>query len=721
MQSSFVRLFMLTSSQYFMVKKLVIGSALAVIFLAGVGGAIWSLGSVPAEVKRGVTLTVERPQVEVRKGGQGEWHEVTSETSLEESDEVRTGTNGRAIIRFFENGETRLRESSSVKIEQAYAEAGQGSSLSVSVGLLGGRVWSRVLRLFDLDSSFSVRTDTVVATVRGTAFDVGLDASGTTMWVADSAVQMEIDPRITNKPLSSTNGLMVPEGFTANVSLQGKTGEVQPMTDTDTATDWFRRNVVADTAFEKDVREMIAARFERAGAVHPDSAFDSFVRFSERLHLAFADSEAPDLYATYLGRRLYAIKTLIDGGKSGLGLQAFMGLENDVKKILKTPEGKTYLPPMRATLADMMVLLSDIGPSSPLYRLRQRLEDLNQLIAGEDRAAQLYARLLAIDSRLSVTSQLISANALEEAGISLEGARQGIGNAERDLGQISPAMKEARVLLLRDKLDALKVREGVMVLRLQTALAPVTSPEDPHGADGSVTSTTGTLETGPVPQIENPVPTTTPPTPTSSREPPVLTQSPLTSLTLAAQPNPVIVGSMAQLRVTGTRADGSTEDLTSRASFLLSNSLGTLNGPTYTATQSGSVVVQASVVEYGLTVQAQTTLQVTDAVVLSKIDVVPQGSTTVSPGQTVPVVVTATYTNGFTAIVTSQATWVTSDANIGSVTNGIFTAWVNGQGSVTITASYTEGGITKTANLPFTVTPPTSNPTSPSTSSRTSG
>lgn len=670
-------------------KKLVISALIGVVVLAGLGAWIWSLGSIPAEARDGIILKVEHPQVEVRHGDAGEWTAVTSDTELAESDEVRTGADGRATIRFFDSSETRLRHDSVVTIEEARRQSEQASTTSIKIKLIGGRVWSRVMRLFDLDSSFSVRTDTAVATVRGTAFDLGLDATGTTMWVADSAVAMGNGKRV-----------VVPEGFMAIVDAKGGQGATAPMTDADVTTDWFKGNVTADQAFQRDLKEKIAARLMRRGGARPDSAFDGLVKFSENMHVKTAGSAAPDLYGKYLGRRLFGIKSLIDGGKSGLGLQAFMGIENDVKDILKTANGKTYVPAMRSTISEFMVLLSDVGPSSPLYRLQQRLEDLNLLIAGDDVAAALYARLLAIDSHLSVASNLIGANALEEAGLSLDGATQGIENAERDLN--GAALEGNRPELLRGKLDALKAREGAIRIRLQTALVP---PPAPPLDDGSATSTSATTST----QSTTPTTPGRPKPPTPGTPVPPVNEAPWDIVTLSAQPNPVFVGSSAQLRVTGSRNDGSTGDLTSRASFVMIGSLGSLNGPTYTATKAGSVTVEATVMDNGVAKKARTTIQVNDAVKLSLIDILPQGSTTVYQGQTVSLVVRATYSSGLTAIVTSKATWGTSDANIGSAANGVFTAWINGQGVVTITATYTEDGVTKSNSIPLTVIvkPPT--------------
>lgn len=116
------------------------------------------------------------------------------------------------------------------------------------------------------------------------------------------------------------------------------------------------------------------------------------------------------------------------------------------------------------------------------------------------------------------------------------------------------------------------------------------------------------------------------------------------------------------------------------------------------------VTLSASYVTGGKTLTATKTVTITNAV-LSSIAATGIPTTTYE-GKTNNLAVTATYSNGTTASVTGQATYSISPANAGTVAaNGSFTAATGLAADVpaTITVTYVEGGVTKTASVAFTV------------------
>ncbi len=136
--------------------------------LAFFGMCVWwflSLGRLPAVAEPLMTLTVERDSVEVRRAPSNHWVAAASGDEVKNGDEIRTASDGAATIHFFGIGESRLASSSEMSI---FAAASTQISLHLSVG----RVWTRVLRLLDLDSSFAVRTNSVAATVPRWALSV---------------------------------------------------------------------------------------------------------------------------------------------------------------------------------------------------------------------------------------------------------------------------------------------------------------------------------------------------------------------------------------------------------------------------------------------------------------------------------------------------------------------------------------------------------------------
>lgn len=677
-------------------KKWMIGVAVALLLVVGFGVWFWSLGSIDiGSHPSSISLTVDSPAVEIRSNGSDAWREVSGTTELHPSDQVRTGESGTAHIVFFGASVTRLQRNSTVIVEEAIHTLDRSETAQLRLQLVGGRVWSRVMSLFDLGSSFSVRTDSVVATVRGTAFDMSQAASGTVLWVAESTVEVGA-ATAQGSPLSA-KPFFISEGSMATRSAKGAWTAVEPIRPEDRATEWFRMNTDADKAFEHDVRSGLATDLIASGNPRVGSALERLVRASERLHLGVAGKNAPTLYGAYLGRRVMAIKGLIDEGKSGLAFQSLTPLEVEVGERLKSPDADAYRPAIRRTLRKAMVVLGDAAPSSPQYRLLQRLEDLSELVSGDDQSAQLYGRMIAIDERLETASRLITSQALEEAGMSLDAADQGIKNITNDLSALGSQIKTSDSDALDAKREALVARAAALHTLLDTALAPPTPvAETPTSTTNGTETPTSTSDvpspTIPVPPVA--VPTSTPTTPADE---------PVDRITLTAQPNPVTVGSDASLRVTGFKADGKTVDLTSRATFTLVGSLGTLNGPTYHSTKAGSVTVNVSVTVGGATKTASLVLQANDPVTLVRIDVIPQGPTSVRPGMQVPIVVKAVYSSGLTSTVTTSATWQSSNSTVGTAAGGTFTAQTNGNGPVTITATYTESGVTKMGTVDFLV------------------
>jgi hypothetical protein len=171
---------------------------------------------------------------------------------------------------------------------------------------------------------------------------------------------------------------------------------------------------------------------------------------------------------------------------------------------------------------------------------------------------------------------------------------------------------------------------------------------------------------------------------------------------LYAQPNPANVGDAVKMYVKGYKADGSVIDVTSYAKFSQIGGLGSFAGATFTASKAGSATLIANVTDGTQTLSARTSLQVNaGSVVLSRIEVtVASGGLNVILGQTRTLVVTAYYSNGFTADVTRKATWSLSNG-LGSIAGTTFTANSTQTGSVTAFATYSENGITQQGQITF--------------------
>ncbi len=564
-------------------KRLFFFGIILIVPLVALGVWFWSLGSLPAVSASNIVLHIEHTGVEVKAVGGEKWEAATEGMVLKESDEVRTDISGRATIRFFETGETRLQENSSVVIEKAEEVADQPTTVLIELKLISGKVWSRVLRLLDLDSSFSVRTDTVVATVRGTAFEMSQEEDGTTVRVFESAVEVGSE---------NAEGDTVSEGFKLSREKGGAWKTVERFGAQEETSEWYKENLKADEAYLDLVKAGIAKRLSSRPVSRPDHPLYGLARASELLHLAVSGKKGSENFGRYLEYRFYGIKALVDDGKSGLAFQAMTELDQDINKRLKEKKGADDVKFMRRAEAKVRVLFEGEGPDSTLYRLKQRMEDEVQEMSRSDKASELFERISASDARLHEAAALLNAGKLDEVQATLEAAKQGLANIGRDLEGVTDITPN-RMKVLRGKVKALLIREAAISSRLKNSLLiPGVTPEN-------ATTTTSI--------IKQPLISTTT---TSTIKPPLVStsttilQKPPTApmldfISLIAFPNPVEVGQLSRLRVMGLLSDGSKVDVTARATFVIIGNLGIISGAAYSAARPGSVIIEAVVFENG--------------------------------------------------------------------------------------------------------------------------
>lgn len=630
------------------------------------GWWFWSLGDVPLEPAEQLALIPTQGIVEIRHRGSSGWESVRRETGVISGDTVRTGDDGTATIRVYGIGESRLGKGSELTITSASGTIDVAQPVVVRFRLSAGRVWTRLLRLLDIESAFSIEANQVAATVRGTSFDLLATATGTIIWVSDAGVDIRAE-----------RARVVNEGSMAAFDVNGRLLETRPLNEADQAGAWFQKNEQSDSAFLARALQEQQARFLAMGGGEPGSFVDGVARLSERLHLNNAGEQAPSLYARYISRRLFRITHLVEAGKSGLAFQALSQLEDELEARLKGNDGARYRTALRHRLTDIIRLFEGVDPSSPSYRLKQRIEDLQTIVNDEatDEAKFLYVRLLTIESSLMAADRLLDQGVTTAIAELLDAAARGMENVGHDIEKIFATASASDIDTLRGKRSALTAREAGLRERLAAAHAP----------PGIATTTTALLES-----IES--------TSTAASSTVVTTTQPalLQSIFLTAQPNPVSVGATARLSVSGLRTDGAQLDLTATARFELIGALGSLNGPTYSSPAAGSVSIRATVVDQGKTLTSTTGIEILQpAKSAVRLDLIPLGQTTLPPGGQLPLRAVVTYSDGSTKDVTDATTYAVSDAKLGTMAGNVFVATAEQiVGSLRITARYLEATAT---------------------------
>lgn len=171
----------------------------------------------------------------------------------------------------------------------------------------------------------------------------------------------------------------------------------------------------------------------------------------------------------------------------------------------------------------------------------------------------------------------------------------------------------------------------------------------------------------------------------------VTVENPVTKLSISSSPVYVNVGGTADISLTATYADGTTEDVAALASWSSANtSYVTVDGGTVTGIKASSSGVTVTAIYGGKS--ASCAVAILNP--MTGLTVSPS-SDSVTVGDTTSLTATATYSDGSTEDVTSSATWSTSSSTYATVSKGTVTGVK--AGSATITATY--GGFSDTCDV----------------------
>jgi FecR protein len=138
----------------------------------------------------GTSLTILSGDVSVRHGSGAFVAAVDGET-LGEGDAVRTAADARAILTYFEGSTVTIEPASEISIDNAETLADGGTVVVMTQAL--GRTWHVVTKLITGSSKYEVKTPASTASVRGTEFQVDVDATVTTVTTTEGTVVAHVE------------------------------------------------------------------------------------------------------------------------------------------------------------------------------------------------------------------------------------------------------------------------------------------------------------------------------------------------------------------------------------------------------------------------------------------------------------------------------------------------------------------------------------------------
>lgn len=511
-----------------------------ILFLIAVGGVwFWSLGSLPESRDQAMVLGTVEGSVEVRATGGETWQPAGAGQVLQTGDRIRVGSEGSAVVRWDGLGETVLGPNTELLLKSDAPVQGTDER-SVELRLEAGRIWTRLLRLVEVDAGFMVETPEIVATVRGTSFDLSHIDGRSELWVTESSVEAD----------SGRTSLVVPEGRSA-VFTKGSSPTSTERISLLTQDPWRRTNLERDQIFFGEVRDTLRERIG-LNRVPTNRTLQRLSFLSESVHSRFASEERKQTQASlYVVRRLALARRTADGGRSGLAYQEWSRFEAEMKARLVGEEAELWRGVFRSALSLVLRLYDDVMPNTPAYRLKQDIEDARLAVATAP-VERFAVQLAIVDSRVTEGRHALSQGSFPDAGQMTTIAEQGLKNVNRELeGAELPSAartvlrRKAAALLARIEALSADVKAGEQAVAVPVVVLPET------------TTSTAT--------------TTLPVTPATSTVP--VPPPAVRPISLSVNPAQATVPVFGQVPFTVrlSLSDGQTRDVTSQAKTTLSD------------------------------------------------------------------------------------------------------------------------------------------------------
>jgi hypothetical protein len=213
--------------------------------------------------------TLQGP-VSVKRFDSQKFVAVRVESLVGVGDTIKTGPNGRALITFFTNGvETEVQSGSEFRIDEF---KGNDSRFTLTVTVLVGQTTQRVTRLLDAGSSYTINSTGLEMAVRGTVFDVRVEANGRGSTIVREGAVRAASP-------GTTTNAEVPAGFgVRGESGQGLSEVVVATTfgELDSALDGCSGTISTFSDFRLNVRRGPGFDFVRVGNLDTNQSLQLF-------------------------------------------------------------------------------------------------------------------------------------------------------------------------------------------------------------------------------------------------------------------------------------------------------------------------------------------------------------------------------------------------------------------------------------------------------------
>jgi len=160
-------------------RVLVAAVGLAFVLAIGLGTTgVFTPKSQRIALGASTTLTIISGEVQIRHGVTGDFAVASDGAILGPGDTIRTGPDARAVLTYFEGSTVEVEPDSELAIQTAHGNPDGSTVIEMQQNL--GSTWHVVTHLSQGGSKYEVHTTSSTASVRGTAFTVGVTPEQTT-------------------------------------------------------------------------------------------------------------------------------------------------------------------------------------------------------------------------------------------------------------------------------------------------------------------------------------------------------------------------------------------------------------------------------------------------------------------------------------------------------------------------------------------------------------
>ncbi len=318
----------------------------------------------------------------------GEFVDIYPGIEIHEKDKIITGEDGQAVIEYFDDSVSRLASDSQLLINEL---RGDSFRSRVSISLLDGAGWFKVINLVESHSAFVVEAADVYTSAYRAAFNVEVDENDLEIGVFNNSVDVRSGQ---DKEKVVSGEKMVVDSASKEVK------SVKKLDAAEKEDQWVKDNLESDKIYLTEVdQRLLSAKIEAVGIdLDDDFSLENSLREDTLLFLTFDDVKKEKIELNLAEKDFIAAQIKLHNEdltteEKVEAQEAIAGFSDEVQEFYDLvdevsttdevygEELEQYVEEKILTQKkDLLVVL----PQSPIYEVKEVVDDLELLTADDE-------------------------------------------------------------------------------------------------------------------------------------------------------------------------------------------------------------------------------------------------------------------------------------------------------------------------------------------------